>query len=279
MKESILSHVREELRGTMHYEKGEKALISALESVYGNNEIPATNPILVRQRSLAVKGELMWNKWWQGSPQIQAEIDGDKRIFFDHRLPDPGNLKDFPLLDPKYLRDNWSRIKGGAVPVPLGYLDLLVSLSGTGPASGVWSVPHSDIMQINKRMDIPTAEDQPYYSGFLGVTPEERKAYGAKHRIVHGDIIGLYCNLNDANQDEERGRVSVFNLISLGGDDSLSIGGARLFGVRRRWASTASHSAEGAAENAAFKSYLGNFVPPARLDECMQGALAFLRNK
>jgi len=245
MKESIPYRLQEELQGTIHYEECERAIISALESVYGNNEVPATNPVIARQRSFADKEEQVWRHWFQGSPQIQAEIDGKRFVFFDHRLPKPENLDDFPLLNPVYLRDHWSQLKNSALSVPRAYLDLLVDLSRAGSDSGVWSVSHSDIGRINCSMDLQAEEGEPYFSAFLGVTPEERRAYSNKYRVVKGDYFGLYFSLNDANQDEARGRVSVF------GDHYHGIEGARFFGVRRRWASAASHSAEGATQRSA----------------------------
>lgn len=254
------------LQGSVHYKVGDQALIDALESVYGNNEVPLGNTLLAQQRAL---GNMpVWSKWFYGCPQVQGTVDGERIILFDDRMVDVNHLENHPLLNPSFLRDTWRSISDGALPVSREYFMSLVELSAN-TNSGVRKLAHRDLKRINTLISTNVAMTNPYFAAFTGLSERERGEYLKAHEAKHGKNIGLHCALADAKKDPATGRLSVFDgNYFLSGDLDLSYGYARLFGVQ---ASVASSSAEGAAKKEILAAYLRKFVPEACLEQCLAG--------
>ncbi|MDP3728397.1 MAG: hypothetical protein Q8R18_02990, partial [bacterium] len=200
-----------------------------------------------------------------------GKVDDKSMIFFDDRVVDVDHLEDHPLLNPGFLRDNWSEMKNGSLPVSQEYFSALVELSRV-EGSAVRALAHTDLGKINTSLDLYAAKDHAYLKAFLGLSEAEIKSYLQAHETKHGKNIRLYCALQDAEQEKAMGRLSVFISNSdLDGSDYLGSDVARLLGVRRGVASVASSSAEGAAKKVMLEAYLKKFVPEACLEECLSG--------
>ncbi len=215
------------LEASVHYvENRFQAFIHVLESIYRENEVPEGNFCLARQRSLG--NPFVLANWFYGCPQVQGRVDGEKMIFFDDRLVDGAHLEDHPLLNPSFLRDNWSSMRNGALPVSQKYFSALVDLS-RAKDSGVRSLSHRNMGRINTTLTISEAKDSPYVKAFLGLSEEERRAYLQAHRTKHGETMSLRCSLDDAEQEAPMGSESSFDyVINLDGSDSLDSEDARL---------------------------------------------------
>ena len=220
------------LNGSIHYESGNQSLISALDSVYGNDEVVLGNVGLARQRSLGNKS--VWGAWFYGCPQVQTRIDGEGIILFDDRVVDVNNLGNHPLLNPSFLKDNWSKLENGALPVRREYVSSLLDLSHI-PHSGVRAVYHKDLGRINTSFLVSEAKVHPYFTAFTGLSEAERAAYLNEHAQRY-NALNLWCALDDAERGQAMGRLSVFNNNNnLNGNNNLNNDNAQLFGITSAW--------------------------------------------
>ena len=239
-RDTIEDHVPVHMKQKVHYAAGKQSIVAALESVYTAAEVPLNNPLFARQRALLEEDSLLWQFWFYGSPQVERTVDGEQIILFDHRVVDPNNLSKHPLLNPAHLRDHWSEIDRGAIPVPNVYADSLVDLSRTA-GSAVVAVSHKSLGARDREMTLTQAAQDPYFIAFMGLSEADQALYIQSHEAKHGPKIGLGYKA-DAKKEAPMGCLSVFN-----GDDTLTrsqigMGDARFCGVQRTLVSSSAQN-------------------------------------